>query len=302
MLEDMEAEHAVIDPQLAATREAFAAMCEHPCDDHRNALDLRLVAVRESLLTHLAHEEGQALPMLQRTLTVEENAAFERAAQAAYPARMVPFLLPWAFAGLPDPVRATDAGRLARPGSAWSSGCCGGVTSAGSAGPSATRDAGLPSRSGPARVVQDMPLTDVAPIEATIEIDAPQDHVWELVSDLTRMPRWSPQVRQDLRARRRRDPPGRQAGQPQPARAARVAHPGDGDDLRARPEDRLPDPGELDGLVLHPRPDRRRRHPRRAAPRGPAGHLRHLRPDDPDRPRRHHRASPRSSSAACSRR
>ena len=42
-------------------------------------------------------------------------------------------------------------------------------------------------------------------------------------------------------------------------------------DLRAGAEDRLPDPRELDDLVLHPRPHRRRRHPlvqRREAPKG----------------------------------
>ena len=39
-----------------------------------------------------------------------------------------------------------------------------------------------------------MPLTDVAPLEASIEIQAPPQQVWDLVSDLTLMPRWSPQV------------------------------------------------------------------------------------------------------------
>jgi uncharacterized protein YndB with AHSA1/START domain len=39
-----------------------------------------------------------------------------------------------------------------------------------------------------------VPLTDVAPIEASIEIAAPPARVWELVSDLSNMPRWSPQV------------------------------------------------------------------------------------------------------------
>ncbi len=38
-----------------------------------------------------------------------------------------------------------------------------------------------------------MPLTDVAPIEASIEIAAPPAEVWELVSDLRNMSRWSPQ-------------------------------------------------------------------------------------------------------------
>lgn len=43
-----------------------------------------------------------------------------------------------------------------------------------------------------------MPLTDVAPIEASIEIAAPPAKVWALVSDLRNMPRWSPQVRKTI--------------------------------------------------------------------------------------------------------
>ena len=39
-----------------------------------------------------------------------------------------------------------------------------------------------------------MPLLNVAPIEATVEIDAPPATVWALVSDLRNMARWSPQV------------------------------------------------------------------------------------------------------------
>ncbi|HEX2895847.1 MAG TPA: SRPBCC family protein [Marmoricola sp.] len=39
-----------------------------------------------------------------------------------------------------------------------------------------------------------MPLTDVAPIEATIEIAAPPATVWALVSDLRNMSQWSPQT------------------------------------------------------------------------------------------------------------
>lgn len=45
-----------------------------------------------------------------------------------------------------------------------------------------------------------MPLQDVAPITASIEIDAPPATVWSLVSDLRNMRRWSPQnVRTFLR-------------------------------------------------------------------------------------------------------
>lgn len=43
-----------------------------------------------------------------------------------------------------------------------------------------------------------MPLTDVAPIQASIEIDAPPAAVWAVVSDLRNMPRWSPQTRKSI--------------------------------------------------------------------------------------------------------
>ncbi len=51
---------------------------------------------------------------------------------------------------------------------------------------------GRPTRGAP------VPLTDVAPIEASIEIDAAPARVWELVSDLRNMPRWSPQCRRTI--------------------------------------------------------------------------------------------------------
>ena len=43
-----------------------------------------------------------------------------------------------------------------------------------------------------------MPLTDVAPLEASTEISAPPSEVWALVSDLRNMPRWSPQCRKTI--------------------------------------------------------------------------------------------------------
>ncbi len=104
-LADMEAEHERLDAALTAGREAFSAMSEHPCADHRNALEIRLSAAREALLEHLAHEETQALPMLQRTLSDQENQAFEKAVEKRYPLRMVPFLLPWAMDEVPDEAR-----------------------------------------------------------------------------------------------------------------------------------------------------------------------------------------------------
>jgi len=105
VLADMEDEHAYIDPALENVRGAFASMSTHPCTDHRNALEIRLGAAHELLLSHLAHEEEHALPMLQRTLSHEENAAFEKAVAKRYPVRSVPFVLPWAMDGVPAEAR-----------------------------------------------------------------------------------------------------------------------------------------------------------------------------------------------------
>ena len=46
LLADMAAEHARIDPALRACRDAFAAMREHPCEDHRTALETQLAAAQ----------------------------------------------------------------------------------------------------------------------------------------------------------------------------------------------------------------------------------------------------------------
>jgi hemerythrin-like domain-containing protein len=104
VLEAMEAEHDQVDPALARCREAFAAMAEHPCDDHRNALDIRVTAVREALLFHLQHEECEALPLVQRTMTAQQWLDSEEAAAKGYPGRLVPFLLGWVAEDLPAPV------------------------------------------------------------------------------------------------------------------------------------------------------------------------------------------------------
>ena len=104
MLRAMEDEHEQIDPALAAVTAGLASMVEHPCADHRNALDVHVTASRAALLDHLAHEESDALPFLQTVMSVEEYAACEKAAAGAYPLRLVPFLVAWAFDGVPDEV------------------------------------------------------------------------------------------------------------------------------------------------------------------------------------------------------
>lgn len=114
-LEAMEAEHGTIDPALESCREGFAAMVEHPCADHRNALDVRVTALRASLADHLRHEETEALPLVQRTMTAAEWEASEKAAGKGYPLRMIPFLVCWTMEGMPEEVRRNVLGQ-AGPG------------------------------------------------------------------------------------------------------------------------------------------------------------------------------------------
>lgn len=124
-LRSMEAEHETVDPALERCTAAFAEMAAHPCEDHRNALDVRMTAVRELLAAHLAHEETGALPLVQSTMTAAQWAASEKAAEKGYPVRMLPFLLVWVDDALPPDARArlrADAGpvlgvvlRLASP-------------------------------------------------------------------------------------------------------------------------------------------------------------------------------------------
>ena len=113
-LEAMEAEHDTIDPALQACRDAFAAVVDHPCADHRNALDVRLTALRAGLVDHLRHEETEALPLVQRTMTAAEWKASEDAAAKGYPLRLVPFLVCWTMDGMPDQVRRDVLGQAGK--------------------------------------------------------------------------------------------------------------------------------------------------------------------------------------------
>src|SRR5699024_6303816 len=64
----MSDEHAEIDPLLRAWADGFSAVVEHPCEEHRNALDIRITGLREVLGEHLRHEETVVLPLVQRVM------------------------------------------------------------------------------------------------------------------------------------------------------------------------------------------------------------------------------------------
>jgi hypothetical protein len=101
VLDSMEADHEQIDPALQACTDAFAAMVDHPCTDHRNALDIEVTEVRELLVAHLAREEREAIPLIQELTSTDEWAASEKAIEKEYGLRVVPFIVPWVFKGLP---------------------------------------------------------------------------------------------------------------------------------------------------------------------------------------------------------
>ena len=71
-LEAMEAEHAEIDPGLAACAAGFRRLAETADPDARAALAVRLTAVREALGRHLHHEESETILLMQQVLTAAE--------------------------------------------------------------------------------------------------------------------------------------------------------------------------------------------------------------------------------------
>jgi hemerythrin-like domain-containing protein len=106
VLEAMEAEHAQIDPLLEACTEGFRRLAEASDDDARAALAVRLTAGRQLLTEHLRHEETQAIPLVQRTMTAEEWRRIEEehfAASVTFRRRLA--VLPWVLAGLPADIR-----------------------------------------------------------------------------------------------------------------------------------------------------------------------------------------------------
>ena len=77
VLEAMEAEHDEIDPLLEECAAGFARMAEHADAAGRAALAEALLRTEEVLGRHLAHEETDAIAIVQRRLTLPDWDAFE---------------------------------------------------------------------------------------------------------------------------------------------------------------------------------------------------------------------------------
>jgi len=107
-LEAMEVEHEEIDPMLEACAAGFARLGHHDDEDARRALAVRLVAARESLARHLAHEESDAIALVQQHLTDADWLALEEEHfRARLSLRQTLALVAWAAHELPDEARAS---------------------------------------------------------------------------------------------------------------------------------------------------------------------------------------------------
>jgi hemerythrin-like domain-containing protein len=126
VLDEMEAEHATIDPLLEAVHSGFSSLAAGPSPTAQTGLAADLARARDELGAHLGHEERDAIEILQRYVPGEEWAELER---TEFRGGLAPGdllrLLPWCVEDLPEAVSGpllTEAGlpfrvllRLGRP-------------------------------------------------------------------------------------------------------------------------------------------------------------------------------------------
>jgi iron-sulfur cluster repair protein YtfE (RIC family) len=109
LLDEMEAEHEAIDPLLAACAAGFNALAarHHTVRDH---LAENLRDLREHLDAHLAHEERDAIAVLQRHVTAALWKPVDQQLRRRTPPRDALLLVPWVYKGLDDRARSVLSG------------------------------------------------------------------------------------------------------------------------------------------------------------------------------------------------
>lgn len=103
-LDAMEAEHDQIDPLLESCAAGLRRLAQRADDDARAALAVRMSAARESLRRHLAHEESDAIAIIQRVVTPEAWADIEQAIDRRGSLRGAVLLVPWIAHEVPPDV------------------------------------------------------------------------------------------------------------------------------------------------------------------------------------------------------
>ncbi|MBS1677636.1 MAG: hemerythrin domain-containing protein [Actinobacteria bacterium] len=108
LLEEMEAEHAVIDPLLEAVDQAIAT--KDP-----SALAGSVAQLAEGIDMHLAHEEDSGLPLIQANLTRKDWKGFGAAMRRAQGYKGAAVYVPWILDGASEEERRRFFGELPPP-------------------------------------------------------------------------------------------------------------------------------------------------------------------------------------------
>jgi Hemerythrin HHE cation binding domain len=108
VLDAMEAEHAGLDPALAAVQRAIAA-------HDRDELFTGLNRLRTGLTAHMRHEESVALPLVERHLGPAGWAAFGTHIRRTQGVSGAAAYLPWLLDDAPDELRAQVLALLPAP-------------------------------------------------------------------------------------------------------------------------------------------------------------------------------------------
>lgn len=101
VLEAMEAEHGEIDPLLESCGAGFRRLARRADEDARAALAVRVCAARESLRRHLAHEENDAIAIIQRVFTAEQWEVVEEGINQGGSLREAARMVPWVGYAVP---------------------------------------------------------------------------------------------------------------------------------------------------------------------------------------------------------
>jgi hypothetical protein len=103
VLDALEAEHAVIDPLLAAVTADLESLADGSGNEvTRSRLARTSAELRDALQAHLAHEESDGMTLVQQHLTPEDWTRLdEEVFSQDYTAREIPAVIGWVASGCP---------------------------------------------------------------------------------------------------------------------------------------------------------------------------------------------------------
>lgn len=108
MLDEMDAEHEVLDPLLAAVEDVLA-------QGQQQRLPALVATVADKLAHHLDHEERAALPVVQAVLSQEEYDTFGNEQRRMLGLKGGALYFPWVLDGASQETRRTALGALPPP-------------------------------------------------------------------------------------------------------------------------------------------------------------------------------------------